>query len=896
MGESMLIRKIESRNIFIFFLVLMTLAGLALTLGANSPASAADPEPTGWYAGDMHVHRSCGGSPEAISDMYTKMSLENLAVIALLADMGNGEVQDPVADLPRVTGQDDPVSTPGRIVHWDAEWHWDATYSQYAHQALGGHIVALGLTEAHQIWEEYTYPIFNWARQQNAIAGFAHMEYLDNSIPQSLSCCTPIEYPVEVALGSADFVSQDVVDVNSGLGMCPECAIQAYYRLLNCGFRPGLAAGTDYPCNSSRPLGSLLTYVQVAGGQMTYRNWIEGIKNGRTVISRNGHNEFLNLLVNNSASPGDEVKLTSAGSVPVTITWTANQNLSGKIELVRNGVVFASQQSPVTSSSPVTLTATVDFANSGWLAARRMDSSGHVVHTAAVFVIVDNAPVRASVADARFFVGWMETLLTNTSPGGPWNQYFPTSLSSAQARYTVAKALYQQIESDAAALLTIATTSLPNGPQNVAYSAGLAASGGTTPYIWSITSGSLPTGLGLNTSTGVISGTPTTTGTSSFTVQVTDAGNPKQTANKALSITIAYTQAQTYYTIWDNSATPSVISFEDTTEVELGLRFQADTAGYITGIRFYKAAENTGTHAGNLWSDSGTLLASVPFAGETASGWQQMALATPVAIQAKTTYVVSYHTDVGHYSSDAFYFQTSGVDNSPLHALQDGVSSPNGIFIYSPMGVFPNLTYHSTNYWVDVVFEKQLAITTNSLPNRLQNVAYSATLLASGGITPYTWSITSGSLPAGLILNGSTGEISGQPTTAGTFSFTVQVTDSASVPQTTTKDLSITIQPTLVITTSSPLANGVQGSPYTATLAASGGVGTYTWALAGGTTLPAGLILNGSTGVTSGQPTTPGTFNFTVQVTDSGTPQQTTTKGLSIIIAEPMVYLPIIKK
>ena len=191
--------------VFIAFLILM---GLALTSGAD--LLHAEPEPAGWYAGDMHVHRSCGGSPESISSLYTKMDSQNLAVISLLADMGNGEVQNPVTDLPRVNGQDDPVSTPGRIVHWDAEWHWDADYFQYPHQALGGHVVALGLTGAQQIWQEYTYPIFNWAHQQNAIAGFVHMQYLDNDIPQDLSCCTPIEYPVEVALGSADFIAEDV--------------------------------------------------------------------------------------------------------------------------------------------------------------------------------------------------------------------------------------------------------------------------------------------------------------------------------------------------------------------------------------------------------------------------------------------------------------------------------------------------------------------------------------------------------------------------------------------------------------------------------------------------------------------------------------------------------------
>ena len=161
----------------------------------------------------------------------------------------------PSMDLPRVTGQDDPISTAGRIVHWDAEWHWDATYTQYPKQALGGHLVALGLTNAYRIWEEYTYPIFDWAHRQGGIAGFAHMQYLDDDFPQSLNCCIPIEYPVEVALGACDFISEDV---DGG-----DTFIHAYYRLLNCGFRPGFAAGSDYPCGSV--IGPLLTYSRIAG-------------------------------------------------------------------------------------------------------------------------------------------------------------------------------------------------------------------------------------------------------------------------------------------------------------------------------------------------------------------------------------------------------------------------------------------------------------------------------------------------------------------------------------------------------------------------------------------------------------------------------------------------------
>ena len=264
---------------------------LGLLGGGGSVVKAAGPEPAGWYAGDMHVHRSCGDSPVTVSSIYDTMVSQDLAVVSLLADMGNGEVQDPVTDLPLVNGQDDPVSTPGRIVHWDAEWHWDATYTQDVHQALGGHVVALGLTNAYQIWSEYTYPIFDWAHQQGGIAGFAHLEYLDDGIPQTLTCCSPIEYPVEVALGSCDFISEDVGGSDS--------SIRAYYRLLNCGFRPGFAAGSDYPCGAT--IGPMETYAQVAGGQLTYSNWIHAIASGRTVVSRNGRNEFLDLKVNGSA-------------------------------------------------------------------------------------------------------------------------------------------------------------------------------------------------------------------------------------------------------------------------------------------------------------------------------------------------------------------------------------------------------------------------------------------------------------------------------------------------------------------------------------------------------------------------------------------------------------------
>ena len=155
--------------------------------------------------------------------------------------------------------------------------------------------------------------------------------------------------------------------------------------------------------------------------------------------------------------------------------------------------------------------------------------------------------------------------------------------------------------------------------------------------------------------------------------------------------------------LWSNAVTPGTQDANDPNPVELGVRFTSDVAGTVTALRFYKGATNTGTHIGNLWTNDGTLLATTTFTNETASGWQQQVLSTPVAITPNTTYVVSYHTDAGNYSYDQGYFATGPFDNVPLHAPQDGsAAGANGVFLYGD-SAFPTNSYLSTNYYVDVV-------------------------------------------------------------------------------------------------------------------------------------------------------------------------------------------------
>jgi hypothetical protein len=159
------------------------------------------------------------------------------------------------------------------------------------------------------------------------------------------------------------------------------------------------------------------------------------------------------------------------------------------------------------------------------------------------------------------------------------------------------------------------------------------------------------------------------------------------------------------FTIWPSNAAPAIPDAGPDSAVELGVKFKSDSAGTVTGIRFYKGAGNTGTHVANLWSSTGQLLASATFSYETASGWQQVNFSSPVPISANTVYVASYHTNVGHYSDDQNYFATAGMDSPPLHALADGVSGYDGLFAYGSGSNFPNQGWISSNYWVDVVFK-----------------------------------------------------------------------------------------------------------------------------------------------------------------------------------------------
>jgi hypothetical protein len=265
-------------------------------------------------------------------------------------------------------------------------------------------------------------------------------------------------------------------------------------------------------------------------------------------------------------------------------------------------------------------------------------------------------------------------------------------------------------------------------PTNSVTLNGSASSGVITAYAWTLVSGpntpliSTPTTV-TTTVTGLIVGT--------YVFKLTLNGgvsndNVNVVVNSAVVGASIFT-TQTPVTGTGNDF-PSQTPIQG---IETGVRFRSSVDGFITGIRFYKTSTpvpNSGTHIGELYTNTGTRLAAATFTGETAQGWQQVSFVTPVAITANTNYVAAYFSSLGYYVEDNDYFTPNGVINGPLTALADGLNgataSPdltntaNGIFKYTASPAFPNFAFRAANYYVDVIFTTVVPFNCNCVPNQ----------------------------------------------------------------------------------------------------------------------------------------------------------------------------------
>ncbi|PYS54919.1 MAG: hypothetical protein DMG13_06135 [Acidobacteria bacterium] len=422
--------------------------------------------------------------------------------------------------------------------------------------------------------------------------------------------------------------------------------------------------------------------------------------------------------------------------------------------------------------------------------------------------------------------------------------------------------------------LSVSTESpLPAGTAGIAYSQNVSAIGGTPPYLWSIVSGALPAGLTLSAA-GVISGSPTTVGSSNFTIQVADSSS--QTVSKSFSIAInppplsittvpplpAATVGTSYsQTLAATGGTPPYAWSVASGALPAGLTLSA--AGVISGSPITVGSSNFTIQV----ADSGSQTVSKSFSITTNP--PPLSITTVPPLPAATV-GMSYSQTLSSTGGTPPYAWSIASGALPAGLIL----SVAGVISGSPTTVgFSNFTVQladsgsqtASKSFSIAINPPPLSITTaSSLPAATVGNAYLQALAATGGTPPYSWSVASGALPAGLTLSVA-GVISGTPAAASASSFTVQVTDSGS--QTGSKPLSITINPPAPnITTASPLPGASKGLAYSVTLTASGGTQPYSWSAAGGS-IPPGLTFS-SSGMLSGTPTSPGTFNFIFQLSD----------------------------
>ncbi|MBY5818582.1 DUF4082 domain-containing protein, partial [Rhizobium leguminosarum] len=443
-------------------------------------------------------------------------------------------------------------------------------------------------------------------------------------------------------------------------------------------------------------------------------------------------------------------------------------------------------------------------------------------------------------------------------------------------------------------------------------------SGETLTYAATAADGTaLPAWLAFNATTRTFSGTPTTSGTYGVRVTATDLGG--LAANETFNITA--TVAPATYSLFNASSTPAQTNLNDGQQLEVGVKFQSNVVGDITAIKFYRSANDNGQNVVDLWTTTGTRLATATFTNTTASGWQTVNFTTPVTIAANTTYIASYHTTGAYVATNNFY--TTAVTSGPLTAQSTTTAGGNGVYAYggsATTGIFPNATFNAANYWADVVFRPSSS--TNTTPTAVADAGNatekggvangSGGVVASGNVltndtdadtgdtktvTAIRFGATSGTL--GSALNGTYGSL--VLSASGVYSYAVNETNAAvqalrqstntlsdvfsytmrdTAGATATANLTVTIHgandaPVLAVQTASQ--NATVGSAFSFTLPTttftdvdSGETLTYAATSADGSALPAWLSFNASTRTFSGTATTSGTYGVRVTTTDLG--------------------------
>ena len=422
-----------------------------------------------------------------------------------------------------------------------------------------------------------------------------------------------------------------------------------------------------------------------------------------------------------------------------------------------------------------------------------------------------------------------------------------------------------------APVLKLSSTTPGNAEVGVSYSQANTASGGTSPYTYSVSAGSLPAGTTLNTSTGVVSGTPTATGAFSYSIMVTDAVNATAsqpisgTVNAALALTATPSAAAQVGVDYSQANTASLGVAPYTYSVSAGALPTGTTLNTSTGLVSgkptaagaftYTIMATDAVGATVTKSTSGTV-APVLKLSSTTPGNAEVGVSYSQANTASGgTLPYTYSVSAGSLPAGTTLNTSTGVVS--------GTPTATGAFNYSIM--VTDAVNATASQPISGTVNAALALTATPSAAAQVGVDYSQANTASLGVAPYTYSVSAGALPTGTTLNTSTGLVSGKPTAAGAFTYTIMATDA--VGATATKSTSGTVAPVLKLSSTTP-GNAEVGVSYSQANTASGGTTPYVYSVSAGS-LPAGTTLNTSTGVVSGTPTTTSAFSYTITVTDA---------------------------
>ena len=403
------------------------------------------------------------------------------------------------------------------------------------------------------------------------------------------------------------------------------------------------------------------------------------------------------------------------------------------------------------------------------------------------------------------------------------------------------------------------------------YSSSLTLTGGVGPFTWSL-NGTLPAGLSLNTSTGVVSGTATAAGVSTFTLTATDtlnttwtSGTQTITVHDAISVTTTSLPATTVGAAYSQTlassggtdpktwaiaagSLPAGVTLNSATSVLSGTPTTAGTANFTVQVSCCGA-----TPATQALSITVNAAPSIP-AATLPNGTKTIAYSQTLTADGGTG-TLTWSVSAGALPT--------GLSLSAAGAIS-GTPTVTGISNFEAKAIDTVGVSATRTFTIEIIGTP--SITTTSLADAITDTSYSATLSASGGTEPFLWSITTGTLPTGLSMNSATGAITGVPSASGPSSFTVKVTDTNGASG--TAPLSITVKAKALIITTGPLSPMTMGQGFETMLTATNGSAPYSWSITSGLP-PAGLGLVPATGKLAGAPTTAGAGSFTIRATDA---------------------------